>query len=160
MMTAIDDLVGRYVAVWSEKDEGARAGMVAELWADDAVHVIESREVHGHEAIGQRITDAYRSLVEEQGFAFDQVGNVGAHHDAVTFEIHMVPAGVDRWHGSGAWSCCSTTTAASAATTSSAGTSPPDAVARPDPPALSAPGLSRLPPLPDGTPPGRGGCRR
>lgn len=93
MMTAIDDLVGRYVAVWSEKDEGARAGMVAELWADDAVHVIESREVHGHEAIGQRITDAYRSLVEEQGFAFDQVGNVGAHHDAVTFEIHMVPAG-------------------------------------------------------------------
>jgi hypothetical protein len=91
-MTAIDDLVGRYIAVWSEKDDDTRAGMVAELWADDAVHVLESREVHGHAAIEVRIADAYRDLVEEKGFAFAMNGCVAAHHDAVTFEIEMTPA--------------------------------------------------------------------
>jgi hypothetical protein len=91
-MTTTDELVGRYVAVWSEKDDDTRGEMVAELWADDAVHVIGSREVKGHADIEARVGDSYRDLVEEKGFAFELNGDVAAHHDAVTFEIHMAPS--------------------------------------------------------------------
>ena len=91
-MTATDDLVERYVAVWSEKDDDARGKMVAGLWAENAVHVIGSREVNGRADIEAHVTDSYRDLVEQKGFAFELNGDVAAHHDAVTFEVQMAPS--------------------------------------------------------------------
>ena len=125
--TATEDLVDRYVAVWSEPDDEARRGQVATLWADGAVHVLESRVVEGHAAIAERVTGAYRNLVDQGGFVFTLAGGmpagIQAHNDAVTFDVTMAPAAGGAPCGRGAWCCSSAPTAGSVATTSSAATS-------------------------------------
>jgi hypothetical protein len=103
--TATEDLVDRYVAVWSEPDDEARRGQIVTLWAEGAVHVLESRVVEGHPAITERVAGAYRSLVDEGGFAFTLAGGmpdgIRAHNDAVTFDVTMAPAagGAPVWSG-------------------------------------------------------------
>ncbi len=95
-MHSIDDLVTRYVAVWSEPDDAARRDQVAALWGEDATHVLEARQMRGHAEIAERVAAAYCDLVADKGFAFTLAhgfDGVQAHHDAVTFDVTMAPAG-------------------------------------------------------------------
>ena len=94
-MTELDEMVARYVAVWNEPDQDLRREQVASLWADDAMHVLQSRKMQGHAEIEERVAAAHRDLVADKGFAFALVGGadgIQAHHDAVTFDVMMAPA--------------------------------------------------------------------
>jgi hypothetical protein len=101
-MTNVNELVNRYVAVWNEPDADARRKTVSELWADDGVQATSETEHRGHHALTQRVTSAYEELVAGQGFVFALAGEPAAHHDAVWFRTHMLPAagGDIAWTGS------------------------------------------------------------
>jgi len=97
-MNDTKDLVERYVAVWNESDATRRRQAVAELWREDAVHVLqppqEVREaaaaldvrsifqVRGHAELEERVKRAYETFVAEAGNSFrprddgDRVGDV------------------------------------------------------------------------------------
>ncbi len=99
--TDIGTLVSRYVSVWNEPDPAARRQAVAELWAEDGAEYTETAEHRGHTALHARITGAHNQFVATGAFVFVAAEDVVAHHDAVTFTTHMVPAagGVPVWSG-------------------------------------------------------------
>ncbi|MFF7247303.1 nuclear transport factor 2 family protein [Embleya sp. NPDC008237] len=88
----IDDFVDRYVAVWNEPDPDARRAAVQALWAPDGMETISSGRHIGHDALLDRVTDAYEQLVDKGGFVFRAAGDAVGHHGAITFTTHMVPA--------------------------------------------------------------------
>lgn len=92
-------LIDRYVAVWNEHDPAARRRAVAELWAEDGTHYTETAEHRGLAAVEARITGAHDRFVATGAFVFAAAEAGVAHHDAVTFTTHMVPAagGVPVW---------------------------------------------------------------
>src|SRR4029450_10681372 len=91
-------LVERYVAVWNEPDATRRRQAVAELWSQDALHVLQPPEevrgsaasldvrsifqVRGHAELEQRVKRAYDTFVAEAGNSFrprddgDRVGDI------------------------------------------------------------------------------------
>ena len=52
-MTAIEDLVSRYVGVWNEPDPARRRQCIAGLWAEDGVHFTPSLDVEYNSRDGQ-----------------------------------------------------------------------------------------------------------
>lgn len=98
---AMTTLISRYVAVWNEPDPAARRQAVAELWAEDGVQYTESAEHRGHEALEARVTGAHEQFVATGSFVFVTAEDVVAHHGAITFTTHMVPAtgGAPVWSG-------------------------------------------------------------
>ncbi len=83
------DLVTRYVAVWNEPDPGRRREAVASLWAEDAVERVEETEWHGVSELEDRVAGAHQSLVADAGYTVIAEDPM-AHHDAVTFTVHLV----------------------------------------------------------------------
>ena len=92
-MVGIEELVGRYVAVWNEGDADRRRAAIAALWAEGATHFTRSLEARGHAAIEARVADAHERFVRAQGFVFTSANNADGHHRAVKFSWLMVPAG-------------------------------------------------------------------
>ena len=65
------DIVGRYLAVWSETDpEGASAGRGRPL-APDGVEFVEAAQFRGHEQLEARIAEACQEFVESGKYAVD-----------------------------------------------------------------------------------------
>jgi hypothetical protein len=91
-MADIIDIAERYSAVWNEPDADLRSKIVTGLWAEDAVHTLESAVFRGRPAIEQRVTDAYQQFVAAGGFVFRSVGSVLGHHNAVKLSWEMAPA--------------------------------------------------------------------
>ncbi|MFI0741369.1 nuclear transport factor 2 family protein [Streptomyces sp. NPDC021100] len=93
--------VRRYVAVWNEPDPARRRAEITALWAEDGVEYLDSAEFRGHRALEERVTQAHEELVERGGFVFRPAGDASAHHGAVHFTTHMVPAGggAVAWNG-------------------------------------------------------------
>lgn len=109
-MTDIDlnDLTERYVAVWSESDKERRHAAVRELWAAEAVHVLQPPqemrqaaaglgfdrlvlEARGHDALEVRVTRAYEEFVAPGAFVFRSRGDADRLHNVVKFRWEMVP---------------------------------------------------------------------
>jgi hypothetical protein len=98
------ELAEKYVALWNEPDAERRRRMIAQLWAQDARHVLqppeEIREIaarpgigataileaRGYEAIEARATSAYEHWVGSEGLSFrgrddaDRLGDVVKLH--------------------------------------------------------------------------------
>jgi hypothetical protein len=104
----IHHLTDRYVAVWNEPDAERRRAAVRELWAEDAVHVLEPPqeirhtaeglgfdrlvlEARGHRALEFRVARAYEEFVAPGTFVFRSRGNAGRLHDVVKFSWEMAP---------------------------------------------------------------------
>ena len=55
-MTDPNELADRYVALWNKRDPSRRRQLIAELWADDGVHILqppqEIREIAARPGIG------------------------------------------------------------------------------------------------------------
>ncbi len=95
------ELVDRYVAIWNEPDPGRRRSAVAELWAEDAVHMLQPpQEVRkaaaaldvtptfqsrGHRELEARVTRAYEEFVAAGQFSFRSQGNAARLGDVVKF---------------------------------------------------------------------------
>ena len=88
----ITQLVDRYIAIWHEPDAAQRRRSVAQLWAEDGVQFLPSREIRGHQALEERVAAAHEEFVNTGGFLFRRLGDVQGHHDALTFTWEMVPA--------------------------------------------------------------------
>ncbi|BCJ31779.1 hypothetical protein Asera_58870 [Actinocatenispora sera] len=81
-------MADRYLAQWNEPDPAARAALITELWAPDAVHVLvhppqQIRDaaanlaipapplvVRGHDALRRRVDRAYQMFVESGEHVF------------------------------------------------------------------------------------------
>lgn len=92
-MNEITQLVDRYIAIWHEPNAEQRRRSVAQLWAEDGVQFLPSREMRGHQALEERVEAAHEEFVQTGGFRFRRLGDVQRHHDALMFTWEMVPAG-------------------------------------------------------------------
>ncbi|MFI6513752.1 hypothetical protein ACIBCT_39635 [Streptosporangium sp. NPDC050855] len=106
-MIDVQELVGRYVAVWNEPDPGLRREAVAGLWAKDGVQRLQPPqeirdaagalgltavlEARGHEELEVRVTRSYEEFVAPGAFRFRPRGGAGRVGDMVTFAWEMVP---------------------------------------------------------------------
>jgi hypothetical protein len=92
-MNEITQLVDRYIGIWHEPDAELRRRSVAQLWAEDGVQFLQSREIHGHKALEERVEAAHEKFVKTGGFLFRRSGDVQGHHNALKFTWEMVPVG-------------------------------------------------------------------
>jgi hypothetical protein len=89
-----EQIVGRYVAVWSEPDPESRRRAIAGLWTPDGVEFVEGVQFRGHEELDARITEAYRQFVESGEYAVTAADDVTVHGDIVTLTVQLIPPGV------------------------------------------------------------------
>jgi hypothetical protein len=98
------ELAEKYVALWNEPDAGRRRRMIAELWTEDARHILQPPqeiraiaaqpgigltailEARGYEEIEARAASAYEHWVGSEGLSFrgrddaDRLGDVVKLH--------------------------------------------------------------------------------
>ena len=105
-MQDANQLAARYAAVWNQPDPAQRRAAVAELWTDDAVHLLEPPEeardaaralainpvfaARGHAELTARVARAYEEWVERGGFSFRPRGDAARVADLVKFHWEMV----------------------------------------------------------------------
>ena len=109
-MEDVDQLAGRYVAVWNQPDPARRRAAVAAVWTDDAVHLleppVEAREAaaalainpvfvsRGHAELLARVARAYEEWVAPGQFTFRPRAGAARVADLVKFHWEMVtPSG-------------------------------------------------------------------
>ncbi|KUN09343.1 hypothetical protein AQI95_05865 [Streptomyces yokosukanensis] len=88
----VDQIVHRYLAVWSEPDATARERAVAELWAVDGVEFVEGTRFHGHDALVDRVAEAYGLFVASGEYHITHDQHVTVHDDIVMFTIQLTYA--------------------------------------------------------------------
>jgi hypothetical protein len=96
-LTHPEELVRRYVAVWSEPDPEARREAVAALWADGGVEFVEAARYEGHEELFWRVAHAYDAFVGSGKYAVTGADDVTTHGDIVMFTIQLTAAGEVDW---------------------------------------------------------------
>jgi hypothetical protein len=102
------ELAEKYVALWSEPDPDRRRQMIAELWTEDARHILqppeEIREIaarpgiastaileaRGYEEIEARAASAYEHWVGSEGLSFRGRGDAERLGDLVKFHWEAV----------------------------------------------------------------------
>jgi hypothetical protein len=108
MTTNLEHLVESYVAVWNEPDPDRRRVAVRELWAPDAVHLLQPPdemrraaagigfagqvlEARGHDALDVRVTRAHDEFVAPGAYVFRARGDAERLRDVVKFRWEMAP---------------------------------------------------------------------
>jgi len=105
MKTNAEQLAERYTAVWMEPDRDRRRKAIAELWSEDAIHVLQPTQevyaaaaeravnatwqVRGHGELDARVTSAYEDFVATGQMSFRLEGTPRRLGDVVTW----------RWEG-------------------------------------------------------------
>src|SRR5262245_41819444 len=105
------ELADRYVALWNEPDPDNRRQLIAELWTEEGIHILqpprEIREIaarpgigltamleaRGHAALEARATSAYEEFVAPGSFSFRRRDNVERVGDVVKFNWEMISTG-------------------------------------------------------------------
>ena len=85
-MSAIENLVHKYIESWNQTDASRRRSVLRELYADDACYTDPLASVSGHEAIDQLIAGVQQTF---KGLVFSLSGKVDAHHDTARFTWHL-----------------------------------------------------------------------
>ncbi len=62
--TSTDDLVTRYVALWTQSNQSARRRAVEDFWTVDGVEHTGANQYRGHDAVARRVTAAYEQFFE------------------------------------------------------------------------------------------------
>jgi hypothetical protein len=86
---SVTQLVGKYIAIWNESDDGARKALVDEVFAPNATYTDPNITAEGAAAIGEYIAAAQKNFT---GMLFTH-GAVLTHHDAVHFAWEVGPTG-------------------------------------------------------------------
>jgi len=81
-MTAAQELIDRYFAIWNQTDPARRRALIGETYTGDATYLDPMLEGSGPEGI-----DAMVAAVQQRfpGHRFRQTGGVDAHHDRLRF---------------------------------------------------------------------------
>jgi hypothetical protein len=103
--TKAEQLAERYTAVWMEPDANRRRRMIAELWSEDAIHILQPTQevyeaaderalnptwqVRGHDELEARVTSAYEDFVATGQMSFRLRDGAKRLGDVVTW----------RWEG-------------------------------------------------------------
>src|SRR5215216_5700589 len=103
--TKAGQLAERYTAVWMEPDADRRRRMIAELWSEDAIHILQPTQevyeaaderavnptwqVRGHDELEARVTSAYEDFVATGQMTFRSRDGAKRLGDVVTW----------RWEG-------------------------------------------------------------
>ena len=89
-MSEFNDLVERYIAVWSEIDPERRERLIAETFSKGASYVDPLMASEGHAAI-----DGMVRAVQERfsGYRFRRAGTVDGHHDRIRFHWELATEG-------------------------------------------------------------------
>src|SRR5262245_41393959 len=111
------DIAERYSAVWTEPDPEARRRAIAEVWAEDAVVLLQpplemkataaelgvapSLRVRGHAKLETRVTRAYEQFIAPGEAVFRSRPDAQRLDDVVKFAWEMVPVGGDEVLASG-----------------------------------------------------------
>jgi hypothetical protein len=90
LVSEVQKLADRYVAVWNETDPAARRKTIVELWAPDGQHYMGTIEARGHEALEKRVSSSHEKNVKVGGNRFRPVGRAQALRNVVTFNWEMV----------------------------------------------------------------------
>ncbi|MEV5754365.1 nuclear transport factor 2 family protein [Actinoallomurus sp. NPDC052308] len=87
-MSDINELVGRYIDTWNEKDPAARRAAVEKLWTEDGTYTDPLADVAGHDGV-----DAVIAAVQNQfpDFVFRPGQLADAHHDLARFTWELGP---------------------------------------------------------------------
>ncbi len=107
-LSAMNDLIERYVSIWNEADPDRRGALIGEVFSEDAVHILqppqESREQagslamtavfesRGHAELEQRAGSAYEQFIAGGEYRFTAGAIAARLHDVVTFTWEMVAA--------------------------------------------------------------------
>jgi len=94
-MTKPDEIVDRYLAVWSEPDPEARRRAVTELWTPDGVEYVEGVQFRGHDGLEARVAEAFERFGRD--YTISSAGDVAVHDDLITFTIQLVAADEVAW---------------------------------------------------------------
>ena len=107
-MTSPNELADRYVELWSEPDAERRRERIAELWTEDAVHLLQppeeireiaarpglamnaTLEARGHAALEARVTSAYQEFIAPGAYSFRRRGDAERVGDVVRLGWEMV----------------------------------------------------------------------
>jgi hypothetical protein len=84
--TKAEQLAERYTAVWMEPDGDCRRKAIADLWSEDAIHILQPTlevyeaaderavnptwQVRGHDELEARVTSAYEDFVATGQMSF------------------------------------------------------------------------------------------
>jgi len=117
-LTTVDEVVSRYVAVWSERDPVLRRSAIAGVWAQDGVELAESAHFRGHAELEARIAEAYKEFVEGGKYAVASANDATGHHGAITFTIQLVSGDGDVAWAARVFSSSGRTTSLSTTTSS------------------------------------------
>jgi hypothetical protein len=108
---AAEKLADRYVALWNEPDAGRRRRIVAELWTENARHVIQPQqeiraiaaqpgigatailEARGHQEIEARAASAHEHWVGSEGLSFRRRDDAEQLGDVLTFHWEALDEG-------------------------------------------------------------------
>jgi hypothetical protein len=107
--TKAEQLAERYTAVWMEPDDDRRRKAIAEVWSEDAIHVLQPTEavyeaaderavnptwqVRGHDELEARVTKAYADFVASGQMSFRLQGSAKRLGDVVTWRWEGVSPG-------------------------------------------------------------------
>lgn len=69
----------------------SRTRIIAELWAENAIHYTDTLEVHGQEAIETRIIETYEKFVGTGKYFFKALDNAVSHHNVIRLKWIMLP---------------------------------------------------------------------
>jgi hypothetical protein len=102
-------LVDRYVEIWHEADAARRRTAVAELWTEDAVHILQppvevyeaaeplavtpTFQARGHAELEARVARAHDEFIAAGGNTFRSRDNAFRLGEVVKFGWEMVSAG-------------------------------------------------------------------
>jgi hypothetical protein len=111
------EIAQRYTAVWLEPDPEARRRAIAEVWAEDAVVLLQpplemkataeelgvapSLRVRGHAELETRVTRAYEQFIAPGETVFRSRPDAQRLDDVIKFAWEMVPTGGDEVVASG-----------------------------------------------------------
>ncbi len=89
-MSDFTEIVDRYIAVWNEPDERARARAIADLWTASGGYTDPLAAVSGTAGINGLVSAARAQF---PGYTFTRAGDVDAHHNIARFGWNLVPDG-------------------------------------------------------------------
>lgn len=89
-MSDFDDVIGRYIASWNERDPQRRRAAIEQLWTEDATYTDPLADVAGRDAIDGMIAAVQGQFPD---FSFRLGGPVDAHHHIGRFTWELGPEG-------------------------------------------------------------------
>ncbi len=86
MVTDVQSIVDRYLAIWNETEPNKRRDLIAQPWTEDAVYLDPMMRGEGHDGIDAMIAGVHAQFPDCR---FRKIGKVDSHNDRVRFSWEL-----------------------------------------------------------------------